>query len=72
MYSGMQHTREYMAHCRLRHTASVTYLSLKCASSKQSKYGLGHLQEWHSIFLTTELVLAQDIEKDGMATETDL
>lgn len=52
---GTQHTREDTAHCWLRHTISVTYHSLKYASSKKSKHG--HAQEWHRISLLADLVL---------------
>lgn len=32
-----QHTREYTAHCRLRHTRSVTYRSLRAGSKVLSR-----------------------------------
>lgn len=54
-HDGTQHTSEDTARCRLRHTRSVTYHSLKYSSSKKSKYG--RAQEWYSIYLLAHLVL---------------
>lgn len=44
---GMQQTRGCAGHCRLRHSRSGTYLSLKHVSSKTSKHVQkpGHAQE---------------------------
>lgn len=52
---GIQYNREYIAHCRLRYTRSVTYLSFKCASSKKSQHRAN--LDMHRIFLSAKLML---------------